>query len=114
MLHILTQSTAYQAKEVPAEHRAAQWAEEFDGQPGDSWAAQLGSSQQQQYRPGGQPGAAEFEAGQQQRQHPSEQSWASEFTQQAGAPPASAAPAAREAAPAEADAMAAAAQQVIC
>ena len=51
---------------------------------------------------------------QQQQQRPSEQSWASEFTQQAERPPAFAAPAARDVSTAEADAMAAASQQVRC
>lgn len=100
---------------MSAEHRAAQWADDFDAQPGGSWAAEFDSNhQQRQHPPHSQPWAAEFAAGQpQQRQHPSKQSWASEFTRQVGAPPAFATPAALEASTAEADAMAAAAQQVM-
>jgi hypothetical protein len=102
-------------KEVPPEHRAAQWAEEFDAQPGGDWASDFHATQQRHGGAGAQSWAAQFDgAQQQQRQRPSEQSWASEFTQQAERPPAFAAPAARGASTAEADAMAAASQQVRC
>ena len=105
---------------MPPEHRAAQWAEEFDAQPGGDWASDFHTAEQRHSGVGAQSWAAQFgdahqqQQRQRQQQRPSEQSWASEFTQHTERPPAFAAPAARGVSTAEADAMAAASQQVRC